>query len=149
LGFIRGGYSRCRLCERKWNCLKGCGGFDDRSYQAFLNDGYYVKVLDERKTVFGTAWYQLNHATTKLGVKRFHVVTWFGVCSYRKLKVQVEKRKSVCPICGEELVKLHYLGVRRIVKDRSSSEYVGCFVDDLVDGDGALNWCEASSGSYE
>jgi hypothetical protein len=64
------------------------------------------------------------------------------------LKVKVEKRKSLCPICGEELVKLHYLGVRRIVKERGSPDYVGCFVDDLVDSDGSLNWCEASSGSY-
>jgi hypothetical protein len=63
------------------------------------------------------------------------------------LKVKVEKKKSLCPICGEELVKLHYLGLRRIVKERDSPEYVGCFVDDLVDADGSLNWCEASSGS--
>ncbi len=64
LGFVRGGYSQCRGCERKWNCLKGCGGFDDKSYQKFLKDGYHVKVvLDERETVFGTAWYQVNHAT--------------------------------------------------------------------------------------
>jgi hypothetical protein len=54
----------------------------------------------------------------------------------------------LCPICGEELVKLHYLGARRIVKERDSPEYVGSFVDDLVGSDGALNWCEASSGSY-
>jgi hypothetical protein len=65
------------------------------------------------------------------------------------LKVKVEKRKSLCPICGEELVKLHYLGVRRIVKERGSPEYVGSFIDDLVGADGSPNWCEAHSGSYE
>lgn len=43
--------------------------------------------MGERRTVGGTAWYQLNHATVKVGVKCFRVVTWFGVCSYRKLKV--------------------------------------------------------------
>lgn len=64
------------------------------------------------------------------------------------MKVKVEKRKSLCPICGEELVKLHYLGVRRIAKERGSPEYVGSFVDDLVDADGSVNWCEAHSGSY-
>jgi hypothetical protein len=80
-------------------------------------------------------------------LKRFHTVTWFGVCSYRKLKVKVEKKESLCPICGEELVKLHYLGVRRIMKERDSPGYVGSFIDDLVDSDGALNWIEASRGS--
>ena len=64
------------------------------------------------------------------------------------MKVKVEKKKALCPICGEELVKLRYLGVRRIVKDRDSPDYIGSFVDDLVDGDGSPNWCEASSGSY-
>jgi hypothetical protein len=65
----------------------------------------------------------------------------------RKLRAKVEK-KPLCPICGEELVKLHYLGVRRIVKERGSPDYIGSFVDDLVDSDGSLNWCESSSGSY-
>jgi len=123
LGFIRGGYSRCRHCERKWNCLHGCGGFDDRSYQSFLKDGYYVKVMGERKTVFGTAWYQLNHASLKKNVKRFHVATWFGVCSYRKLKVTVEKPKAVCPICQHDIVKLRYFGNKRFVLEKGSSGY--------------------------
>jgi hypothetical protein len=39
-------------------------------------------------------------------------------------------------------------GVRRIVKDRNSPDYVSCFIDDLVDSDGSLNWVEASRGSY-
>ena len=39
LAFIEGGYARCRNCSRKWNCLKGCGGFDDRAWQAF----YYIR----------------------------------------------------------------------------------------------------------
>jgi hypothetical protein len=50
--------------------------------------------------------------------------------------------------CGEELVKLHYSGVRRLVKEREKKGFVCSFVDDLVAGDGALNWCEAPSGSY-
>ena len=36
------------------------------NWQDFLEDGYYVKVLGERKTIFGTAWYQLNHASLRL-----------------------------------------------------------------------------------
>jgi hypothetical protein len=145
LGYIIGGYGRCRGCKK---CVKGCGGFVDRSYRCFERDGCVVRVLGKRKTVFGTAWYQLNHATIKPDVRRFHVATWFGNCSYRKLKVTVEKRKDLCPICSEELVKLHYLGARRIVKVKDEQGYVGSFVDDLVDGDGLVTWCEASSGSY-
>ena len=45
LGFVYGGYSRCRECPRKWNCLKDCGGFDDRAWQGFQSDGYFVKVF--------------------------------------------------------------------------------------------------------
>jgi hypothetical protein len=46
------------------------------------------------------------------------------------------------------LVKLHYLGLRRFVRERDSPKYVGSFVDDLVGSDGSPNWCEAPSGSY-
>ena len=116
--------------------------------RGFEKDGYIVKVMGERKTIFRTAWYQLNHSTIRTNVKRPHACTWFGVCSYRRLKVTVEKKKALCPICGEELVKLRYLGVRRIVKAKGECGYVGSFVDDLVDGDGSPNWVEAPSGSY-
>jgi len=90
----------------------------------------------------------LNHSTIRINVKRPHACTWFGVCSYRKLKVKVEKRKALCPICGEELVKLHYFGDKHIVKNRGESGYVSSFIDDLVDCDCSLNRCEAPSGSY-
>ena len=142
LGFVLDGYGRCRECERKWNCLKGCGGFDDRAWQAFQKDGYYVKVLAERKTVFGTAWYQLNHATLRLGVKRFHVVTWFGACGNRKFKSQKLEAEVVCPVCGSEMVRSAYVGKRHIVKDVGSLAYVPWFVDDEFGEDGAPNYIE-------
>lgn len=69
----------------------------------------------------GTAWYQLNHSSYRVGAKRSNVATWFGCCSYRKLKVTVEKKKDLCPICHEELLKLHYLGDRRIVRNKDES----------------------------
>ena len=105
--------------------------------------------MGERKTIFGTAWYQLNHSTIRTNVKRPHASTWFGVCSYRKLKVRVEKRKSLCPVCHEESVKLWYMGRRRIVKVKGTPDYVGSFVDDLVESDGSAIWREVGSGSYE
>jgi len=43
-------------------------------------------------------------------VKNFHVVRWSGVVSYRKLKVTIEKKKELCPICRHELVKARYFG---------------------------------------
>ena len=148
LGYILGGYSRCRNCKRKWNCLKGCGGFDDRNYHdGFLRDGWIVKVLGKRVSVFYTAYYLLNHSSIKKNVKRFHVVTWFGCCSYRKLKVTVEKRKELCPICNYELIDISYCGVKSLdVKVRES------FEDYLEDG--CVAWVERvkrkyGSGNYE
>jgi len=146
LGVIKGGYG-CRDCNHERGDCRSCSGLNGREVRGFEKDGYIVKVMGKRKTIFGTAWYQLNHSTIRTNVRRPHACTWFGVCSYRKLKVKVEKKKSLCPICGEELVKLHYLGVRRIVKERDSPDFVSSFLDDLVDSDGSLNWCEASSGS--
>jgi hypothetical protein len=114
LGFILGGY-RCRGCMK--SCV-GCNGFEARTRQEFEKDGYIVKVLGKRKTVAGTAWYQLNHASVKKGVKRFHVATWFGSCSYRKLKVTYEVKKRVCPICQHGLKPLRYSGNnKRLVAD--------------------------------
>lgn len=143
-GFILGGYGRCRGCAK---CVKGCGGFVDRSYRAFEKDGCVVKVLGKRITVGGTAWYQLNHSSVKKGVKRFHVATWFGVCSYRKLKVVVEDKKRVCSICGSALVKLRYFGVKDFRGENKP------FIDDLVDERGVDVWRVAGEhcfgGGYE
>ncbi|MQY62153.1 hypothetical protein GH146_02550 [archaeon] len=81
-------------------------------------------MMGKRVTVFGTAWYQLNHSSYKVGSKRFHIATWFGCCSYRKLKVTVEMRKDVCPVCQHDLVKLRYFGSKRLSlsKERDSFE---------------------------
>ncbi len=147
LGFIAGGFDVCRDCVHELGDCRSCSSFNGREVRGFEKDGYIVKVMGKRKTIFGTAWYQLNHSTIRTSVKRPHACTWFGVCSYRKLKVKVEKKKEFCPICGEELVKLHHLGARRIVKERDSPEFVVSFIDDLVDSDGSPNWCEAPSGS--
>jgi hypothetical protein len=147
LGFVLGGY-RCRSCKR--TCFKGCGGFKDRSYRCFEKDGYIVKVLGERKTVFGTAWYQLNHASIVKGRVRFHVTTWFGVCSYRKLKVTAERRKDVCPICQYELVALDYVGLKRFVTDMREPEYERDSYEDFMEN-GCVAWRERvkkGGGSY-
>ena len=147
LGFIEGGYARCRECFRKWNCLKGCGGFDDRAWQLYQKDGYYVKVFAERHTMFGTAFYQLNHATIRLGVRRFHSVTWFGSCGNRKFKSADVDVKVKCPVCKGEMVRSVYVGKRRIVKDVGHPDYVPWFVDDEFDEDGNPNYVDVVGAS--
>lgn len=145
LGFILGGYCKCRGCAK---CFKGCGGFVDRNYRQNEIDGIYVKVKGKRKSVGGTAWYQLHHASFRTDKKRSHVVTWFGVCSYRKLKVSKELRKewdrlrkSKCPICGSDLVCHEYCGkehgiIALILKRRNLHESFKGFHDKASD------WCE-------
>lgn len=151
LGFILGGYACCRNCPTKWNCKASCDGFDARAWKAYQSDGYYVKVFGKRKTIFGTAWYQLNHATIDVTKKRFHVATWFGCCSYRKLKVTVEMRKAGCRICKHDLVRIRYFGDKAIVTDRSSPYYERDSFEDYEE-DGRIVYVESvkrRSGSYE
>jgi hypothetical protein len=107
-----------------------------------------VEVEGERETIGGTLWYQLNHASVDSSMKRFHVSTWFGVCSYRKLKVTVEKKKELCPICGEELEKLMYVGSLRIVKERNAAGYQPSFIDSYEAADGSLNYFVVRGVSY-
>jgi hypothetical protein len=125
LGFIDGGY-HCRNCSNflgngcikdRVTCLK-CNGFEGRTRRFYDEEGgregagYIVKVMGARKTIFGTAWYQLNHATFVRGSKRSVVTTWFGNVSYRKLKLKKDDRikRDVCPICQHELEELVYVG---------------------------------------
>jgi hypothetical protein len=111
-------------------------------------------VKGERETIGGTAWYQLHHATIRTDVARPHCVTWFGVASYRALKVKVENRKALCPICKHELVRLRYFGSKNFVMSRTSPYFESEGFDDLVE-DGQVVWVEdtrpvhSGSGSYE
>ena len=141
LGFVDGGYSDCRHCSKTTlECLT-CSGFDGRTRRCFEKDGYIVKVLGKRKTVFGTAWYQLNHASVKPGVERFHAATWFGTCSYRRLKLKKGDRikRDVCPICGSDLLRVRYVGLGNPAYESSENE----LEDDLLDTSGCLKWIEA------
>ena len=152
LGYIAGGYSRCRHCKGA-DCFACDGGFDGKAYKLYYENGYIVRVLGERKTIFGTAWYQLNHASYKVGVVRFHVSTWFGVCSYRKLKLTVEKRKKLCPVCLEELIRIVYSGAKFFVENKGSPDFKRYFFTEYEE-EGVPVWFEyvkpkRYSGSYE
>jgi hypothetical protein len=117
LGFFLGGY-KCRGCKKA--CQSSCNGLENVTREWNKRDGFIVKVAsawEERKTVGGTAWYQLNHSSIDVSKKCFRVAIWFGVCSYRKLNLSaevkkefLERRKSVCPLCKHELVPLRYFG---------------------------------------
>jgi hypothetical protein len=147
LGFVLGGYGKCRACDKV--CVRGCGGFVDKSYrlnetdkwivkvatQRLLVDGRFVRRAGKRASVWGTARYQLDHATVRESATRFQVATWFGVCSYRKLKVTVERRKHLCPLCQHELVPLLSF-CDDIVLDVSSADFKREFYHDVIDGKG-------------
>ena len=156
IGFVDGGYSKCRKCENMMRngevkysekCL-GCKGFEGQTRRMWEKEGgnasgYIVKVKEKRKTVFGTAWYQLNHASMISKSARSHVATWFGTCSYRKLKLKKEDRikRDVCPICGYDLEKVRYVG--KDFEGILSRWWETDFFDYLRDKDGTLKWVPA------
>jgi hypothetical protein len=70
LAFILGGYGKCRNCSSfakfKGSSCLGCNGFEGRVRRSYEKNKYIIKCMDERITVFGTAWYQLNHSAIKV-----------------------------------------------------------------------------------
>jgi hypothetical protein len=153
LGFVGGeGYGRCRTCKGA-DCY-ACGGFEGLTRREHEKDKWVVKVLEKRKTVGGTCWYQLNHCSIRRGSKKSHAATWFGVCSYRKMKLDNVKDvgiKHKCGICGCDLARIRYLGDFSELSISSRGEVVSMFGDD-----GELLWevvterkFEGGSGRYE
>ncbi len=151
IGFIGGeGYGKCRTCAsnpefvHNWDKCKDCNGFEGLTRRLWEKEGgregsgYVVKVKEKRKTIGGTAWYQLHHASVKRGSKRSHAATWFGVCSYRKLKLINGPDvgiKHKCPICNSDLVRVRYLGVFGDLNLNRRGQIV-----DFYDADGEPLW---------
>jgi len=124
LGWVRGGYGRCRFCSRKSNCSADCDGFDNRRWQLFLRSGWFVKVmLEERKTVGGTCWYQLNHCSIDPFRRRFRVTSWFGVAGYNNFGVKRVKSRVLCPSCNSSMGFISYVGSRGLVLNPESPEF--------------------------
>ena len=167
MGFIAGGYG-CRGCKKYCLAHPECKGFEGVVRRLREKDGYVVKVMGRRgkrwsryvlngekvtvvgneDNVFGTAVYELGHAGIAVDAKRANVVCWFGVCSYRKLKVSVKLRKRLCPICADEFVRLRVLGS---VDDLPVGDDL--FLVDGLDSSGEARFCEVEerdwrSGSY-
>ena len=156
LGFILGGFGKCRGCKKV--CFAhNCNGFMKRQYRLYHKDKYIVKVLGKRVSVYHTAYYLLHHSSVKKGVKRFRVATWFGVVSYRKMKFTPERRKALCPICRHDLEEHGYLGnnpdiLAVLRSNRRSCENRKFFAGCLEDGRSA--WMvvvrrKYGSGNYE
>lgn len=79
--------------------------------EIYASKGWISKNIGIRKTVFGTAYYQLTHAGVWYGENRRHSVTWFGVLSYNKLMIPKRVSKPVaCPYCGSKMVTLIWIG---------------------------------------
>lgn len=119
VGFIKGGYGNCRNCsfQKDGSFVKcregGCNGFEAVTRRAYLKDGFIAKVKEERKTVGGTVWYQLSHASLRRDVKKHVVVNWFGLCGRNKLKIpkgSLPQMENLCKICGEPLYHGFYHG---------------------------------------
>jgi hypothetical protein len=161
MGFVEGGFDRCRSCVHKRGDCKVCDGFKGRQVRGFAKDGYIVKVLSERQNVHakyldkgetfrpnvvGTLVYELGHATVLRGVKRFHVSVWFGKCAYSNAKVKVVVKKRCCPICGQELVKHVYRGSLPLSVFKRSGGVKECLYDTVVNDERVF--VEVGSSGY-
>ena len=148
LGFILGGFDRCRECVHVREDCASCDGFKGKEMRGFAKDGILVKVMAERETsyvdgkpnAFGTAFYHLNHATIRVGVKRFHSVTWMGVCGNRKYATPKVESEVTCPACGDVMKRSVYVGFRPFVKDVGSPDYEAISLRPKFGLDGSPNF---------
>jgi hypothetical protein len=146
IGFIDGGFDRCRDCVHDRDDCASCDGFKGREVRGYAKDGYLVKVHARRKTIEGTAKYQLGHATTRLGIRRSPIVTWWGTMATRKYKSHPLPVEDKCPVCGEEMVRAIKVGKGRVVKDFGDPEYRVAFPVAEFDADGSLNYVDVGGG---
>lgn len=95
-------------------------GWIVRTKEGYEEHGWIVKNARIRKTVSGTALYQLSHAGIhKDGRYGRKTITWFGELSYNKLRVRPQDpEKESCPICGQKLRPLWYFGVENLPEER-------------------------------
>jgi hypothetical protein len=127
LGFCD--FDDCRGCVHRLEDCLVCGGFKGRNVRGFGKDRYVVKVHGEREALFGTAFYQLNHASIITGgreFRRFHITTWWGSLAKRHFSSghAVKPCEPVCPACkeGDHMERGFY--DLPIVKDIGSPDYV-------------------------
>ena len=112
LGYLRDSY-KCRECRKNVNgvCLDlDCDGFEALTRRTYNSDGWIVKlatnelgVVEKRKSLYGTCWYQLEHSGYLEGVKNFQIVRWWGNVAKKKFKTVKRANAPSCPLCKGEL----------------------------------------------
>jgi len=133
------------------NYNRGANGVDEAyeklTREEFKRDFWIVKVKDKRATTFGTLYYEVNHASLKLGLKRSTVVTYFGEMAYNNFKGGVldVKAEVKCPVCAGDMPKCRNDSELRFVEDIGDvnykawfavdASYADCFVE-IVEGRG-------------
>jgi hypothetical protein len=138
IGFVDGGFERCRNCVHVVGDCKVCNGFKGRQVRGFAKDGWIVKIEPPRQTIYGTVYYIAHHVTVKLGVKRFCAVRWFGRLGNSVFKALNHPRGCGCPVCK---VKGHYGQLEHSAywgKQRLSPS--GCNAVPDFDDDGSPNF---------
>jgi ATPase involved in DNA repair len=95
-------------------------GFIENTSGEYDVSGWIVKNLGRRDSVSATAFYQLSHAGIH---EKYHTVTWFGICAYNKLKVELEDPKDLCPVCGRPLKPVKWVGVLNPLEGESEGGY--------------------------
>ena len=101
-------------------------GYRFQISQAFGKYGWFIKIAEERESVFQTFCYLLSHCGIKKGK---HTVTWSGNLSYSKLKLEKVPKITCCPVCGGEFMPIYHDGIHPVVPP--DIPYEG-----LVDSDG-------------
>jgi hypothetical protein len=148
LGYVKGGY-RCRDCKflrcsrrgRVYCDFEGlCDGFEQVTRRAHVGDGWIVSlaknergVVEKRKSLFGTSWYQLEHSSLKVDAVRFQIVKWFGVVSYRKLKTVRHPFDCKCAACGGVMERSFLPSGVGVVSNRGEKGFVKNFMVEHVD----------------
>jgi len=154
LSYLRGGY-RCRGCghlkcsgKMRLYCdapVGSCDGFEQVTRSVHVDDGWIVSlaknekgVVEKRKNVFGTAWYQLEHASYQVGVRRFQIVKWFGDVNNRKLETVHRPLDLKCVACGG-VMERSFLpdGCGGVVSNRGEKGFMKNFMLPHVDDDGS------------
>jgi hypothetical protein len=139
LGYIKGGYDRCRDCVKQFVCWE-CDGFEGVTRRAHKQDGWIVGlaknekgVVEKRNTVFGSSWYQLEHSSIKVGASQFRVYRWFGVLGNRKLKTVRRGKECLCPHCKSPMHLGYPDGAEPIICNRGERGFLKNFAVDHVD----------------
>jgi hypothetical protein len=142
LGYIQGGYDRCRNCIKVGHCWD-CDGFEGVTRRAHKEDGWIVSlaknekgVVEKRESIFQTAWYQCEHSGFKVGVRRFQIVEWWGLVAKRKFRTVVKPLEHLCGVCKSPL-KASYLpfGTEPIFANRGERGFLKNFTLPHVDED--------------